>query len=89
MSGEGRRGGREARRAIRTSVAVRALPALQRRLPLYEVLTPERLDRVHDTAMHLLETIGIDFREDEALAQWARGRRQRRRRSASTSRATC
>jgi trimethylamine--corrinoid protein Co-methyltransferase len=70
MSGDGRRGGREARRAIRTSVAVRALPALQRRMPLYEVLSPEWLDRVHDTAMHLLETVGIDFREDAALAKW-------------------
>ena len=72
MSGEGRRGGREARRAVRTSVAVRSLPALQRRLPLYEVLSPEQLDRIHDTAMRVLEEIGIDFREDEALAMWPR-----------------
>ena len=71
---EGRRGGREARRAVRHSVAVRSLPALQRRLPLYEVLTPEQLDRIHDTAMRVLEEIGIDFREDEALAIWAQGR---------------
>ena len=69
---EGRRGGREARRAVRTSVAVRSLPALQRRLPHYEVLTPEQLDRIHDTAMRVLEEIGIDFREDEALAVWAK-----------------
>ena len=40
MSGDGRRGGREARRAMRTSMAVRALPALQRKMPLYEVLSP-------------------------------------------------
>src|SRR4051794_3208329 len=72
MSAEGRRGGREARRAVRTSVAVRSLPALRRKLPLYEVLSPEQLDRVHDTAMRVLEGIGIDFREDEALALWAK-----------------
>ena len=53
-------------------MAVRSLPALQRRLPLYEVLTPEQLDRIHDTAMRVLEEIGIDFREDEALAIWAK-----------------
>ncbi|MFO1038325.1 MAG: trimethylamine methyltransferase family protein [Geminicoccaceae bacterium] len=70
MSGEGRRGGREARRAVRTSVAVRSLPALQRRIPNYEVLSPEQIDRIHDCAVGLLETIGIEFREDEALAKW-------------------
>ena len=70
MSGDGRRGGREARRAIRTSMAVRALPALQRKMPVYEVLSPEWLDRIHETALHLLETVGIDFREDVALAKW-------------------
>ncbi|HEX6014638.1 MAG TPA: trimethylamine methyltransferase family protein, partial [Geminicoccaceae bacterium] len=70
MSAEGRRGGREARRAIRTSAAVRSLPALRRRLPLYEVLDEEGVERVHGTAMRILEVIGIDFREDEALARW-------------------
>ena len=65
---EGRRGGREARRAVRQSTAVRSLPALKRRLPLYDVLTPEQIDRVHDTAMRVLEGIGIEFREDESLA---------------------
>ena len=69
---EGRRGGREARRAVRQSVAVRSLPALRRRLPLYEVLTQEQLDRLHDTAMRVVEEIGIEFREDEALAVWAK-----------------
>jgi trimethylamine--corrinoid protein Co-methyltransferase len=70
MSGEGRRGGREARRAARTSVAVRSLPALKRKLPLYEVLSQDGLERIHETAMRLLETVGIEFREDEALARW-------------------
>jgi trimethylamine--corrinoid protein Co-methyltransferase len=67
---EGRRGGREARRAIRTAVSARALPALRRKLPLYEVLSEERLEQIHGAALRLLEEIGIDFREDEALAKW-------------------
>src|SRR4051812_44413942 len=67
---EGRRGGREARRAIRTAGAGQALPALRRRLPLYEVLGEERLEQIHGAALRLLEEIGIDFREDEALAKW-------------------
>lgn len=66
----GRRGGREARRAIRTAVAARWLPPLKRALPLYEVLTEEQAERIHGTAMRLLETIGIEFREDAALATW-------------------
>ena len=45
-----RRGGRSGPRS-----RCAALPALQRKMPLYEVLTPEWIDRVHDTAMHLLE----------------------------------
>ena len=55
---------------MRTSAAVRALPALRRRLPLYEVLDKDGLERVHGTAMRVLEEIGIDFREEEALAKW-------------------
>lgn len=70
MSTEGRRGGREARRAVRTAMAARSLPALKRRLPLYEVLSEAQVERIHDAAMVLLETVGIDFREDEALAKW-------------------
>jgi trimethylamine--corrinoid protein Co-methyltransferase len=69
---EGRRGGREARRAVRQSTAARSLPALKRRLPLYDVLTTEQIDRIHDTAMRVLGEIGIEFREDEALALWAK-----------------
>ena len=86
---EGRRGGREARRAVRTSVAVRSLPALKRRLPLYEVLSEEQLDRLHGTAMRVLEEIGIDFREDEALASLAPRPAPRSTASASASRAIC
>lgn len=70
MSEGGRRGGREARRSARTSPAVRHLPALERRLPLYEVLGAEQVERIHDAAMRLLEDIGIDFRDDEAAALW-------------------
>ncbi len=68
--GGGRRGGREARRAARTAVQARWLPPLRRRIPLYEVLDADRVELVHETAMRLLETTGIEFREDEALATW-------------------
>ena len=70
MAAEGRRGGREARRAARTALAVRCLPPLKRKLPLYEVLSEERLEQIHAAAMRILEEIGIEFREDQALATW-------------------
>lgn len=73
MSEGGRRGGREARRALRTSPPVRHLPALRARLPVHEVLATEQVERVHDSAMRLLEEIGIEFRDDEAAAIWRAG----------------
>jgi trimethylamine---corrinoid protein Co-methyltransferase len=66
------RRGREARRAARTGFQARWLPPLQRRLPLYEILAEEQVERLHEAAMRLLEEIGIEFREDEALALWRR-----------------
>lgn len=70
MSSEGRRGGRASRRAERTSFALRALPPLERAIPVYEVLSAERLELIHDASCRILEEIGIDFRDDEALALW-------------------
>lgn len=67
---EGRRGGRGARRAERAQVNTTALPPLRRRLPVYEVLDAEGLELVHDASMRILEEVGIDFRDDEALALW-------------------
>ena len=70
MSGEGRRGGRASRRAERTSFALRHLPPLERGIPLYEVLSEERLELIHDASMRILEEVGIDFRDEESLRLW-------------------
>ena len=67
---EGRRGGREARRQARTAVQVRALPVLERRVPVYEVLDEAGLERIHEASLQILEQIGIDFRDAEALELW-------------------
>lgn len=67
---EGRRGGRSARRAERMSMRVTSLPTLKRRTPLYEVLNDEGLELIHDGSCRILEEIGIDFRDAEALALW-------------------
>jgi len=35
-----------------------------------EVLSADQLEQIHQASMHILEEIGIDFLEDEALALW-------------------
>jgi len=83
----GRRG-REARRQARTSFQVRWLSPLKRKLPLYEVLDEEQLERLHDAAMRIVEDLGIEFRDDGALALWKQaGADVKDQRSAS--RASC
>jgi trimethylamine--corrinoid protein Co-methyltransferase len=49
---------------------VTSLPTLKRQIPLYEVLNQEGLEMIHDASCRILEEIGIDFRDAEALALW-------------------
>ena len=67
---EGRRGGREARRQARTAITIRALPVLERAIPVYEVLNQEGLEMIHEASLQILEQIGIDFRDTEAAKMW-------------------
>jgi trimethylamine---corrinoid protein Co-methyltransferase len=65
-----RRGGRDARRAERTSTRLVSLPALQRRIPTWDILAEEGVERLHRASLALLEEVGIDFRDDEAADIW-------------------
>jgi trimethylamine--corrinoid protein Co-methyltransferase len=67
---EGRRGGRAARRQARTATAIRALPVLERRIPVYEVLNQEGLEMIHEASLAILEQVGIEFRDAEAAGMW-------------------
>ena len=67
---EGRRGGRAARREARTAVQIRSLPVLKRQIPVYEVLNQEGLELIHEASLAILEEVGIEFRDPEALAMW-------------------
>jgi len=49
---------------------VRTLPALSRRIPVYEVLNEEGLEMIHEASLDILEEVGIDFRDAEALEIW-------------------
>jgi trimethylamine---corrinoid protein Co-methyltransferase len=65
-----RAGGRAARRALRTARDVRMLPGLTRAIAECEVMDPEHVERIHDASMDILETIGVQFRDPVAIADW-------------------
>ena len=65
----GRRG-RGARKAIRQARDITMLPALKRRLPLTEPMSQEQIERIDAASMHILENVGVVFRDEIALADW-------------------
>ncbi|MEZ5924293.1 MAG: trimethylamine methyltransferase family protein [Hyphomicrobiaceae bacterium] len=70
--GTARRGGREARREIRSDRRTRMLPALKRNLPLVEPMSAEQVEKIDAAAMNILEEVGIVFRDPQALDDWRR-----------------
>ncbi len=67
-----RAGGRAARRAIRTAPKFDMLPGLEGKLPLCEVMDGAGVARIDAASMHILEDIGVQFRDPIALADWKR-----------------
>ncbi len=67
-----RRGGRGARRDLRSAPNVEMLPALRRGLPLVEPMTREQVLRIDEASMAILEEVGIVFRDVVALEDWKR-----------------
>jgi len=65
----GRRG-RNARKTIRMTRDVTMLPALKRKLPLTEPMTPDQVARIDTASMDILENVGVQFRDDIAIADW-------------------
>ena len=65
-----RRGGRSARRTLRTSRREGMLSALSYGLPFTEPLAPEQIQRIHEASMRILEEVGVDFRDPVALEDW-------------------
>ena len=64
------RRGRGARKAIRQTRDFQMLPALKRRLPLIEPMDQEQIERIDAASMHILETVGVMFRDPKALDDW-------------------
>ncbi|MFV0474739.1 MAG: trimethylamine methyltransferase family protein [Pikeienuella sp.] len=68
----GARGGRAARVQARTNPPPVYLSTLNRRIGPIDLLGPEGVERIHNAAMTILETTGIEFRDAVALADWKR-----------------
>ena len=66
------RRGRGARRDARTAYTQRFLPEMERGIPYLDAILPEQVDIVHDRTMTLLETTGIEFRDDDSIEMWRR-----------------
>ena len=69
-----RAGGCAVRHRAHVGAPAPMLPPLDLALPYYEVLDDERIERIHDASMRILEEVGIDFRDDEAIAYWNEAR---------------
>ena len=67
-----RRGGRDARRSLRTGRREDMLPSLRHGLPYTEPLDPEQIERIDEASMAILEEVGVDVRDPQALADWKR-----------------
>lgn len=62
-------GGREARRAARSSGKTAAIPYIKRNIPFFEIAQEETLALIETNAETILEEIGIEFRDDpQAIA---------------------
>ncbi|SLN44460.1 trimethylamine methyltransferase family protein [Pseudooctadecabacter jejudonensis] len=64
------RRGRGARKASRETRDISMLPALKRQLPLTEPMTPDQVEQIDAASMDILENVGVQFRDDIALADW-------------------
>jgi len=64
-----RSGGRAARMQVRTA-AREPLAGLERNIPTYEILPPEAVELIHQASLGILQDVGIEFRDAEALSLW-------------------
>ena len=66
------RRGRGARKATRQARDITMLPALKRKLPLTEPMSPEQVEKIDAASMDILENVGVVFRDPIALQDWTR-----------------
>ncbi len=64
-----RGGGRIGRKAMR-GAPVASFPTLVRNIPAYEIVPDEAVELIHQESLSILEEVGCEFRDDEAIAMW-------------------
>jgi trimethylamine--corrinoid protein Co-methyltransferase len=52
------------------AVPMASFPTLVRNIPTYDIVPDEAVELIHDESMKILEEIGCEFRDDEAIAMW-------------------
>ena len=65
-----RAGGRASRRTARQAIDVTMLPGLENTLPFTEVMDGAQVEQIDSASMHILENVGVQFRDEIALADW-------------------
>ncbi|MCT4654436.1 MAG: trimethylamine methyltransferase family protein [Cohaesibacter sp.] len=65
-----RRGGRSARKAVRTARPTTMLPNLKHGLPYTEPMSEEQIRKIDNASMAILEEVGVIFRDPIALEDW-------------------
>ena len=68
-----RRRARRRRRSIRHPLSDKPFRRLQNPFAPVTVLSEEKVQRLHDASVHILEKIGIEFLDEEALDLWEEG----------------
>ncbi len=64
-----RPGGREGRRALRAAPML-SFPTLVREIPAYNLVPDEAVELIHLESVKILEEVGCEFRDAEAIATW-------------------
>ena len=64
-----RGGGRIGLKALRAA-PVASFPTLVRKIPVYEIVPDEAVELIHQESLAILEDVGCEFRDDEAIAMW-------------------
>lgn len=74
MNRRERAANRAARRQSRTQSPFFNIPRrpIRNTYPPLEIISPEQIEQLHNASMHILEEIGLDFLDDEALDLWER-----------------
>src|SRR3990170_1740459 len=65
-----RTGGTAGRRAARAAAPIVQKRYITREIPLYELIDAAGVELIHEHSMTILEEIGIEFRDEGALALW-------------------